>query len=108
MKAQLRYVRIAPRKARLVVDLVRGKGVEDAITVLGFTRKRAAPVVRALIQSAVANADQEGGIDLDNLYVRHISVDGGPAMKRFRPAPMGRAHPYKKRTCHINVELAEK
>ncbi len=108
MKAKARFIRIAPRKVRLVVDLVRGKKVEDAITTLAFTQKRAAPVVKALIESAVANANQQGGIDIDNLYVSHITVDGGPALKRFRPAPQGRAHPFKKRTSHINVELAEK
>ena len=108
MKARARYIRIAPRKARLVVDLVRGKKVDEALTVLAFTPKRAAKVVHTLLQSAVANAGQQGGVDIDTLYVKHISVDGGPSLKRFRPAPMGRAHPFKKRTCHINVSLAEK
>lgn len=108
MKARARYIRIAPRKARLVVDLVRGKSVEEALTILSFTRKRAAGVVKALIESAVANAEQQGGVDVDNLVVRSITVDGGPSLKRYRPAPQGRAHPYVKRTCHINVHLAEK
>ncbi len=108
MEAKARYIRISPRKVRLVVDLVRGKPVDEALTILTFTRKRAAGVVKGLIQSAVANANQQGGVDLDNLYVSHISVDGGPSLKRFRPAPQGRAHPFKKRSSHINVKLAEK
>ena len=108
MNARVSYVRIAPRKARLVIDLVRGKRVEDALTILTFTRKRAAKVVKDLIQSAVANANEKGGVDVDSLYVKSISVDGGPSLKRFRPAPQGRAHPFVKRTCHINVSLAEK
>jgi large subunit ribosomal protein L22 len=108
MNARVSYVRIAPRKVRLVVDLIRGKRVEDALTILTFTRKRAAKVVKDLIQSAVANANEKGGIDVDSLYVKSISVDGGPSLKRFRPAPQGRAHPFQKRTSHINVSLAEK
>ncbi len=108
MKARLRYLRMAPRKARLVVDLVRGKPVEEALTILSFTRKRAAKPVKDLIESAVANANEQGGVDVDSLIVKSITVDGGPSLKRFRPAPMGRAHPYVKRTCHVNVQLAEK
>ena len=108
MQARLRHIRLAPRKARLVVDLVRGKPVDEAITILTFTRKRAAALVKGLIESAVANANEKGGVDIDNLYVKSITVDGGPSLKRFRPAPMGRAHPFNKRSCHINVSLAEK
>lgn len=108
MIARARQIRIAPRKARLVVDLVRGKPVDEALTILTFTRKKAAKVVKDLIQSAVANASDKGGVDIDNLFVKTITVDGGTTMKRFRSAPMGRAHPISKRSCHINVSLAEK
>jgi large subunit ribosomal protein L22 len=108
MIAKARNIRISQRKVRLVVDLVRGKRVEEALTILDFTRKRAAKVVKDLIQSAVANANQQGDVDVDALFVKTITVDGGPSLKRFRPAPMGRAHPFKKRSCHINVNLDEK
>ena len=108
MKARLRHIGIAPRKARIVIDLVRGKPVEEALTTLALTRRHAAKIIKTLIESAVANASEKGGVDVDNLYVRAITVDPGPSLKRFRPAPMGRAHPISKRSCHINVALAEK
>jgi len=105
--AMARAVRIAPRKVRLVVDLVRGKKVEQALRTLQFTQKRGAKVVSDLIRSAVANADQKGKIDVDTLFVKRIFVDGGVTLKRFRPMPMGRAGKIRKRTSHITVVLDE-
>lgn len=106
-KAIARTVRIAPRKVRLVVDLIRGKKVEQALQTLQFTQKRGAKVVSDLIRSAVANADQKGKIDVDTLFVKKIFVDGGMTLKRFRPMPMGRAGKIRKRTSHITVVLDE-
>ncbi len=106
-RAKARAVRIAPRKVRLVVDLIRGKKVEQALRTLQFTQKRGAKVVSDLIRSAVANADQKGKIDVDTLFVKRIFVDGGVTLKRFRPMPMGRAGKIRKRTSHITVVLDE-
>ncbi len=104
--AKLRYVRVSPQKARLVADLVRGEDVDDALKVLKFTRKRTAPMISKLISSAVANAtDKDPGIDVDNLYVKTIHVDGGPTLRRFLPRAQGRATRILKRTSHITVEL---
>ncbi len=105
--AKLRYMRISPRKARLVADLVRGENVELALRVLDFTRKRSAPIIGKLIRSAVANAsDVDPSVDVDSLYVKSICVDGGPTLRRFRPRAQGRATRIRKRTSHILVELA--
>jgi large subunit ribosomal protein L22 len=105
--AKARYVRIAPRKARLVVDLVRGKRVDQAIGILEFTPRAASKVVANLLKSAVANASQKEGMDINNLKVKLIFVDQGPTMKRFQPRAMGRAAGIKKRTSHITVVLEE-
>ena len=105
--AKLCYMRISPRKARLVADLVRGENVELALRVLDFTRKRSAPIIGKLIRSAVANAsDVDPSVDVDSLYVKSICVDGGPTLRRFRPRAQGRATRIRKRTSHILVELA--
>lgn len=106
-KSYLKAVRIAPRKARLVVDLVRGKHVQDALDILKFTNKRAAPVVAKMINSAIANAQNVATIDVDHLVVNKVYVDEGPTMKRFLPRAQGRATPIRKRTSHITVELKE-
>ena len=104
--ARLRYVRISPQKVRLVADLVRGRDVEDALKVLKFTRKRSAPMVGKLIQSAVANAtEKDPSVDADDLFVKTIYVDGGPTLRRFLPRAQGRATRVLKRTSHITVEL---
>ena len=108
-RARLRYIRISPRKARLVADLVRRLQVEQAINTLRFVQKRGARIIMKLLKSAVANAEQNPQIkDIDRLYVREIYVDDGPTMKRFRTAPMGRAMRVRKRTSHITVILDEK
>ena len=107
VKAVTRYVRIAPRKARLVTDLIKGKPVEEALTILRFVPKKAARLVDKTLRSAVANAEQNPNIDVDTLYIKRIFVDGGPTMKRWRPRAMGRATQIIKRTSHITVILDE-
>jgi large subunit ribosomal protein L22 len=106
--ATLRFVRISPRKARLVVDLIRGKKIEEAQTILRMANKASARTVRKVLDSALANAGQTGVIDMGNLFVKRAFVDQGTSMKRFRPAPMGRAHRYRRRTSHITVVLDER
>ena len=106
-------MRVSPQKARLVLDLIRGRRVEDALNTLAFTKKRVAPTVEKLLRSAVENANYlsaEKGIDVDvdNLYVRRAVANDGPRMKRIRPAPMGRAFRYVRRIAHIEIELAER
>ena len=106
--AKGRYLRTAPRKARLVVDMIRGKYTEEALSVLQFTPKRAARTVERVLKSAIANAEQRDDVNVDNLFVSKITVNGGPTLKRLRPAPMGRAVRVLKRTSHITIELDEK
>jgi large subunit ribosomal protein L22 len=108
VKASLNFARIGCQKARLVVDLVRGQDVNEAIKTLTFMKQKGAGLVKKLIESAVANAENKKVIDVDNLYVKHISVDMGPAIKRFRPRAQGRASQVKKKLSHINVILDEK
>jgi len=107
VKAVARYVRIAPRKARLVTELIKGKPVEEALTILRFVPKKAARLVDKTLRSAVANAEQNPNIDVDTLYIKRIFVDGGPTMKRWRARAMGRATRIIKRTSHITVILDE-
>lgn len=103
--ASYRYARISARKARLVVDLVRGQRVETALTRLEFCPRRAAPMIRKVVESAVANATQEAGAEPEDLVVYRACVDEGPTLKRWRPRSMGRAYPRLKRTSHISVVL---
>ncbi len=107
-RAVLRYARVSPRKARLVVDMIRGRDVESALKVLRFTNKKTAPMIAKLVRSAVANAEQKGVSDVDRLYVKSAFVNEGPTMKRFMSRAMGRATRILKRTSHITVILAEK
>ncbi|MGD8254400.1 MAG: 50S ribosomal protein L22 [Syntrophobacterales bacterium] len=107
VRAVTRYVRIAPRKARLVTELIKGKPVEEALTILKFVPKKAARLVDKTLRSAVANAEQNPNIDVDTLYIKRIFVDGGPTMKRWRARAMGRATKIIKRTSHITVILDE-
>jgi len=106
VRARLRFVRIAPRKAQLVADLIRGKRSGEALNILTFTRKAAAKIVIKLLKSAIANAIQKK-MDADRLYVKQIMVDQGPTMKRFQPRALGRATMIRKRTSHINIVLDE-
>src|ERR687895_296859 len=106
MKATTKYVRIAPRKARLVADEVRGKSYPEAVSILRFTNKKAAKMVGDVINSAAANAENNHDADPDELFVREIRVDDGPTIKRYRARAMGRATMIRKRTSHIAVELS--
>lgn len=106
--AKFKYVRITPQKVRPILNVVNGKNVQAAMDLLTFSTKRAAPIVKKLIKSAVANANVKGGIDLDNLYISQIYVGHGPTLKRFRPRARGMAGPVLKKTSHITVELTEK
>ena len=109
MKASATHIRISPRKARMVVDTVRGKSVSQALSILGFTRKKAALPVQKLLKSAVANAAENDGIsDVDTLVIDRIMVDEGPTLKRFMPRARGRATPIRKRTSHIRIILRER
>jgi len=112
-RAQARFMRVSPQKARLVLDLIKGQRVEDALNTLAFTKKRVAPTIEKLVRSAVENANYlstEKGVDVDvdNLYVKRAVANDGPRMKRIRPAPMGRAYRYVRRIAHIEIELAER
>jgi len=107
-KAKLRYVRMSPQKARLVVDMIRGKNVQDALNILRFSPQKPAGIVAELVKSAVANAEQKGVSDVDAMYVKAITVDQGPALKRFIPRAQGRASKIRKPTSHVQVVLDEK
>jgi large subunit ribosomal protein L22 len=112
-RAEARYMRVSPQKARLVLDLIKGRRVEEAMNTLAFTKKRVAGTVEKLLRSAVQNANylsQEKGmdVDVDNLFVLRAVANDGPRMKRIRPAPMGRAYRYQRRMAHIEIALAER
>jgi large subunit ribosomal protein L22 len=109
-KAKAKYIRMSPRKIRRVADLIRGKNVNEAISILHFTRKNACLPLEKAIHSAVANVVSGQGmkkVDVDRLFVKKITVDGGPTLKRFRPMSMGRAGRIRKRTSHITVVVSE-
>jgi len=106
--AKLKFVRIPPRKARYVVDQIRGKSVAEAERVLMFSPRRAAKPLLKLLRSAVANAEQQGDLDPEILFVRKAHVDQGPAMKRIRPRAQGRAFLIRHRTSHVTVEVDER
>jgi len=106
-RASHRFARIAPRKARLVADMIRGLPVDRAITALDFSKKRAAYYYRSVLKSAIANAE-ENDADLGALVVQESRVDEGPVIKRWRPKDRGRAHPILKRTSHLHVVLDER
>src|SRR5438067_12578806 len=108
-KAEARYVRVSPQKARLVVDLIRGQKAGSAILTLQSVNKRIAPTVEKVLKSAIANAKNvSNDVDVDNLVVSEAYVNEGPRQKRIRPAPMGRAYRYQRRSAHIVIKLAEK
>src|SRR6185369_6280839 len=112
-RAQVRFTRVSPQKSRLVLNLIKGKRVEDALNTLIFTKKRVAATVEKLLRSALENANylsSEKGIDVDvdKLYVKDAVANDGPRMKRIRPAPMGRAFRYVRRIAHIEIVLAER
>lgn len=107
-RAVAKYIRISPRKARQVVDLVRGKDLEEALAILKYTPKRGANAVTKVINSAAANAEHNYEMDVDKLYISEIYVDQGPTLKRFNPRAYGRANMIRKRTSHITVVLRER
>ncbi len=106
-KAVAKYVRMSPQKARLVLDMVRGKKVEEALSILALSQKKPAKLVAKAVRSAVANASQLSKVDVDSLFIKRITVDEGPMLKRWRPRAMGRATRIRKRTSHITVILDE-
>lgn len=105
-RATLKFARVSAQKARLVADLVRGKPVSEAIRTLSFLPRKSAPLIRKLVESAVANAEHLHEADVDALFVSRILVDSGPTLRRFRPRAQGRATKVLKKTSHITVELA--
>jgi large subunit ribosomal protein L22 len=112
-RAEARFQRVSPQKARLVLNLVKGQGVQKALETLQFTKKRIAPVIHKVLTSALDNAkylsDERGlDLDVDNLIVKSAIANEGPRMKRIRPAPMGRAFRYQRRLTHIIVSVAER
>ena len=107
-KAVAKSVRIAPRKVRLVIDLIRGKNVGEAIAILNHTQRGASPVVEKVLRSAIANAEHNYEMDTDNLIISEAFVDEGVTLKRFRPRAQGRATQINKRTSHITVVVSEK
>lgn len=111
VKAINRYVGSSPRKMRLVVDLIRGKGVEEALSMLHFVPKHAAKTVEKVLRSAIANyqnRDEAGRVDTSTLFIKTVFVDGGPTAKRILPAPMGRAFRVRKRSNHITLVVAQR
>ena len=112
-RAEAKFQRVSPQKARLVLDLIKGRGVQEALETAAFTKKRIAPVIHKLLVSAVDNAKYVAGeqgidLDVDDLYVKSALANEGPRMKRIRPAPMGRAYRYQRRLAHIIVSVAER
>ncbi|MRX72540.1 50S ribosomal protein L22 [Bacillus lacus] len=107
-KAVARTVRVAPRKVRLVVDLIRGKQVGEAVAILQHTPKAASPIIEKVLKSAIANAEHNYDLDVNSLVISQAFVDEGPTMKRFRPRAMGRASQINKRTSHITIVVSEK
>jgi large subunit ribosomal protein L22 len=107
-KAEARYMHISAQKARLVIDMIRGRQAGDAINILGAVNKRIAPAVEKILRSAIANAESKNNdVDIDKLIVTEAYVNEGPRQKRIRPAPMGRAYRYQRRTSHIVVKVGE-
>jgi len=105
--AAAKFVRISPRKIRLIMDQVRGKRVEEALNMLSFAPQKGARILKKLINSAVANAEQNSGVDVDALFVKRVYADEGPTLKRFRPRAQGRATRIRKRSSHLTVVLDE-
>ena len=104
-QAKLSNARLSPRKARLVVDMVRGRDIQDALNILQFAPQKTAPILSRLLKSAVANAEQKGVADVDRLFIKQVTVDQGPVLRRFMPRAQGRASRIRKPTSHITVIL---
>lgn len=108
VKASLKFAKVGDQKAKIVADMVRGKMVNDAIRILTYDNKKPSLMIKKLVESAVANADQKQVIDVDNLYIKEIMVDKGPFMKRYQPRAQGRAFVIKKKSSHISLVLDER
>jgi large subunit ribosomal protein L22 len=106
-RAAAKFIRVSPRKIRLVMDQVRGRKVEEALNILSFAPQKGARILRKLINSAVANAEQNSNVDVDSLYVKRLYADEGPTMKRWRPRAQGRATRINKRTSHLTIIVDE-
>ena len=106
-KAKAKFIRISPRKIRLVMDEIRGKKVGEALNMLSFSPQKGAFLLKKLIDSAVANAESNSNIDVDNLFIKRLFADEGPTLKRLRPRAMGRATKIRKRSSHLTVILDE-
>ncbi len=108
-RATSKYIRVSPQKARLVVDLIRGKHAGEAISILRFTKKRVTHEIEKVLRSAISNAEQKSeNVDVDRLVVSKVYVNEGPRAKRMRPAPMGRGYRYQRRMSHITVVVEER
>src|SRR3990172_5613317 len=108
-RAIARYMRLSPQKARLVVDLIRGKEVGSALGLLRFTKKRAAFEIEKVLRSAIANAENKSeNVDVDRLFVQRAVINEGPRLKRIKPAPYGRAYTFQRRMCHIEIGVGER
>jgi large subunit ribosomal protein L22 len=108
VKAKARYLRMSPKKVRLIIDLIRGLDVQTARTQLRFQKKAASVPVLKLLESAVANAKHNFNLDEQDLFIKTITADGGPTLHRWRPRAFGRSAPIRKRTTHLSVILSEK
>ena len=107
-RATAKFIRMSPQKARLVVDLIHGKSAGEAISILRFTKKRAAPEIEKVLHSAISNAEQKSeNVDVDRLVVARAYINEGPRVKRIRPAPQGRAFRYQRRMSHITLVVEE-
>ncbi|MEZ7197805.1 MULTISPECIES: 50S ribosomal protein L22 [Pseudodesulfovibrio] len=106
-KAVAKFIRVSPRKARIVAENIKGKGVEDALNILRFTPKKSAALISKVLYSAVSNAEQMPGVDVDSLIVDSVVVNEGPTWKRIQPRAMGRAYRIRKRTSHITIVVKE-
>ncbi|MEE8077044.1 MAG: 50S ribosomal protein L22 [Candidatus Binatia bacterium] len=107
-RAILKYIRVSPRRARLVIDQIRGKKVEEALDILKFTPKRSAAIVAKVLRSAIANAESTQSVDVDRLYIKRVAVDEGGMWKRFMPRAQGRATRIRKRLSHVTVVIDER
>jgi large subunit ribosomal protein L22 len=107
-RASLKYARISARKVKIVIDLIRGKKVDEALAILKYTPKAASPLVEKILKSAIANAENNHNMKSDSLYIKEVYANQGPTMKRIRAATQGRANRIRKRTSHIEIVLSEK
>ena len=105
IRAAARFVRISPQKIRLIMDQVRGRKIEEALSILSFAPQKGAPILKKLINSAVANAEQNSDVEVDSLHIKRVYADEGPTLKRWRPRALGRASRIRKRSSHLTVIL---